>query len=67
MPIETLLALLGGGATLMAFMLTLAYHLGRLASRVDTLELWRGEIRADIQSILAELRTLNRAVAEPPG
>jgi membrane protein YqaA with SNARE-associated domain len=59
---EAWIALIGVALTGSTSMTLVAYYLGRLSQRVDGLEEWRAEAKADLKIIRALLENLSGAI-----
>lgn len=51
-----------GGVSLAATLLTLAYHVGRLSARVDSLEEWRRETKSTFDTLHGALRHIESLI-----
>lgn len=62
MSVEAQIALAGLLMTLIGLMVAGIYNAGRLSVRVEMLEQWRTEMRADMNVIYTELRNLSKLI-----
>ena len=59
---QTAIALASVGLGVLTSLLVLAYHMGRLSVRVESLELWRTEMRAEMGDRFIHIENLIRGV-----
>lgn len=66
MDAPTLIGASGIGVTIAIAFVTMVYHLGRFAARIESLESWRAHMDATLDKLWTELRSIRTAVTRDP-